>query len=219
VFAIHLRSALHQIAYEPFLSSLTVHNAAKIEQLEIILWGNYNEDNGDTVSFGTENFGIALQNLIYVPKLVVPIDLVIKTKIEIEEDESSPGSVTFCAFDWLMATFAGEWFFDRTYFDLFRGVAAFHMSRMFPQNRFRTCESRWFREARATPDLLEHERRSLWDLEDRYGLSHQNEIGPSDQEQENLGSEWDDEDVVDDSCDKDSDHNRDGRARTTMVKK
>lgn len=67
-FAIHLQSPLHTVAYEPFLSNLAKDNAAKIKELEIVLWGNDNEDDSDAVSFGTENFGIALHNLMYAPK-------------------------------------------------------------------------------------------------------------------------------------------------------
>lgn len=140
--------------------------------MEIVLWGNHNEDNGDTISFGTQNFCIALQNLIYAPKLVVCIDIV---KTRIEDQDEHPGSTTlaFCAFDWLLATFSNEWFFGKTYFDLFRAVARFHMNRMFPDKRFQTCQSRWFREARASTYLTEHEHTRWWELEDRYGLPHE----------------------------------------------
>ena len=68
-FAVHLRSTLNKIAYEPFLKALTKSNAAKIKKLEIVLWGNYNEDDRDTVCFGTENFCVALQNLVYGPEI------------------------------------------------------------------------------------------------------------------------------------------------------
>ncbi len=85
--------------------------------MDIVLWGNFNEDDGDTVSFGTEGFGIALQNLVYSPRLVVSIDIV-KMRIEAEDDDvSGHSSMKFCAFDWLKATFADEWCFNKTYFD------------------------------------------------------------------------------------------------------
>lgn len=168
-FAVHLRSNLHKVAYEPFLSALTKSNAEKIKEVEIVLWGSYNADEGDTVHFGAENFCVALQNLVYAPKLVVAVDLVM-TGMEAQGD--SFGAQNFCAFDWLMATFADEWFFSKTRFDLFRGVVRFHMKKMFLHRRIKTCESRWFREARATPGLQDHELRTLRDLEERYGLPH-----------------------------------------------
>jgi hypothetical protein len=212
LFAIHLRSSLHKVAYEPFLSNLTADNAAKIKELEIVLWGNHTEDDGDTVQFGTENFGIALQNLIYAPKLVVCIDIVIMKREELEED-SVHATTEFCAFDWLMATFADEWFFSKTYFDLFRAVARFHMSRMFPVRRFPTCESRWFSDARATPGSREHEQRRLWELEDRYGLPHEeDEERPEGSEDEDRGSEAYEEDMgdaEDDEDDKDMENSGD----------
>jgi hypothetical protein len=183
-YNIHLRSALHKVAYEPFLSGLTALNASKIKDLEIILWGNYSDDDGDTVSFGTENFCIALRNLIYAPKLVVSIDI-INTRPEILEQESAHATTNFCAFDWLISTFVNEWFFNKTCFDLFRAVARFHMKRMFFNHQIESCESRWFSEARATPGLKEHERRRLWDLEERYGLPHEDdEERPSGSENE-----------------------------------
>ena len=171
-FNIHLRSTLHKLVYEPFLSALTAANAAKIKEVDIVLWGNFAEDNGDIVSFGTDNFGIALQNLICCPKLVVSIDIVV-TRIEEDEDASSSGSIDFCAFDWLMATFAHDRFFNKTFFDLFRAVARFHMKRMLFGRPVQECESRWFTEARADPAMMGHERRQLWELEDRYGLAHE----------------------------------------------
>jgi hypothetical protein len=189
-FVIHLRSTLHKVAYEPFLSALTVLNASKIKELEIVLWGNYNEDNGDTVSFGTNNFCIALQNLIYARKLVISIDTV-KTKIEAEDEEPCHSSMYFCAFDWLMATFANEWFSGKTYFDLFRALARFHMKRIFFDRQVQTCESRWFSEARATPSLCEREHKRLWELEERYGLPHEEveDTRPDDDENEGAASE------------------------------
>ena len=170
-FIIHLRSRLHQLAYEPFLSALTAANARKIKEVDIVLWGNFTEDDGDTVSFGTEDFGIALQNLIYCPKLVVSIDIVV-TNIEEDDDASTSDSTNFCAFDWLVSTFANEWYFDNICFDLFRAVARFHMKRMFDRP-VQECESRWFAEARADLAMARHERRKLWELEDRYGLAHE----------------------------------------------
>lgn len=188
-FSIHLRSRLNNLAYEPFLSHLSIENASKIKEIEIVLWGNHNEDNGDTISFGTENFGIALRNLIYAPRLIVAIDIV-KIKLVVEEEEPSRGLEDFCGFDWLIATFVNEWYFNKTYFDLFIAVARFHMKRMFSNGRIKTCQSRWFREARSTPGLKEQERRRLWDLEDRYGLSHEkDEDRPKDIENEDDESE------------------------------
>ena len=207
-FAIHLRSNLNQSAYEPFLSNLSVQNAMKVKEVELVLWGHYNEDDGDTVSFGTENFGIALQNLVYAPKLVVCID--IETQHDGEEAELGHGGRTFCAFDWVMATFADEWFFNKTYFDLFRAVARFHMSRMFPLRQTKTCECRWFKESRANAALKQHERTLLWDLEERYGLAHEeDEERPSASQKEGTGilEEEEDEDIQDEIDDEDSESN------------
>ena len=39
---------------------LTMVNAVKIKEVDIVLWDNFNKDNGDTVSFNIEDFGIAL---------------------------------------------------------------------------------------------------------------------------------------------------------------
>jgi hypothetical protein len=175
MFTIHLRSALHRIAYEPFLSELSAENAAKIKELEIILWGNYNENDGDTISFGTESFGIALKNLIYAPKLVVSIDIIRTRQEEEDDDDPGHGRRSFCAFDWLMATFANEWFFANTYFDLFRGIAKFHMNQTFVDRPIRICEGRWFTEARAEPGEKENEEKTLWELEERYGIPHDEE--------------------------------------------
>lgn len=195
-FAIHLRSNLNKSAYEPFLSSLSVENAMKIKEVEIVLWGCYHENDGDTVSFGTENFGIALQNVVYVPRLVVCID--IETLDEEQEGEPGHGARTFCAFDWLMAAFADEWFFNKTYFDLLRAVARFHMSRMFPGTHIKTCESRWFKDSRANPAIKEHERKLLWDLEERYGLAHDEDEERSNASQdEGTGLLEEDEDIHD----------------------
>ncbi len=66
-----------------------------------------------------------------------------------------------------------EWFFDKTYFDLLRAVARFHMSRMIPRSHIQTRESRWFKDSRANPAFKEHERTLLWDLEEIYGLAHE----------------------------------------------
>ncbi len=195
-FAIHLRSNLNKSAYEPFLSNLSVENAMKIKEVEIILWGHHHEDEDDTVSFGTENFSIALQNIVYAPKLVVCID--IETLDEMQDDEPGHGARTFCAFDWLMVTFADEWFFKKTYFDLFRAVARFHMSRMFQSTQIQTCESRWFKDSRANPALREHERTLLWDLEERYGLAHEDdEKRPGASQKEGTGLLEEDEDIHD----------------------
>jgi hypothetical protein len=190
-FAIHLRSNLSKFAYNPLLSNLAAENAAKIRELEIVLWGNYDENDGDTVSFGTENFGIALKNLVYAPKFVICID------VESQDEEAhdmapSHGTNLFCAFDWLMATFTVKAFYNKTYFDLFRAVARFHMDRMFPDSHVQMCESRWFSECRAIPDLRQHERRRLWELEDRYGLAHEEiEDTPHDSESDDLGIQGD----------------------------
>lgn len=193
-FTIHLRSQLHQIAYEPFLSNLSMANAAKITQLEIVLWGNYKDDSCDTVSFGTENFGITLQNLIYAPRLVVSIDLV-ETKDGAQEEDPNHASRNFCAFDWLMATFANEWYFNNTYFDLFRAVARFHMNQIFPKSRIKTGESRWFSEARATPSLRMHEQRRLWELEERYGILHDDDHPGYANEHDTIRSDGADDDT------------------------
>lgn len=204
--AIHLRSNLSQSTYEPFLSSLSVQNAMKIKEVEIVLWGRYNEEDGDTVSFGTENFGIALQNLVHAPKLVVCID--IEPQHDGEEVELGHGGRTFCAFDWVMATFANEWFFNKTYFDLFRAVARFHMGRMFPNRQTKTCECRWFKESRANAALKQHERTLLWDLEDRYGLTHEDdEERPSASQKEGTGVLEEDEHIQEDIDDEGSESN------------
>ncbi|KAF7514135.1 hypothetical protein GJ744_004460 [Endocarpon pusillum] len=204
--AIHLRSNLNQSAYEPFLSNLSVQNAMKIKEVEIVLWGRYNEEDGDTVSFGTENFGIALQNLVYAPKLVVCID--IETQHDAEEVELVRGGRTFCAFDWVMATFADQWFFNKTYFDLFRAVARFHMGRMFPISQIKTCESGWFKELRANAALKQHERTLLWDLEDRYALTHEDdEERPSASQEDGTGMLEQDQDTQDDIDDEGSESN------------
>ncbi len=208
-FTIHLRCALHKVAYEPFLSSLSMENASRIKEVEIVLWGNYNEDDGDTMAFGTEDFGISLQNLIYAPKMVVAIDIV-KTKMEAQEEDPAHVTTNFCAFDWLMATFVDEWYFDRTFFDLFRAVACFHMKRMFSNGRIKTCHSRWFRESRATPGSKEHERRRLWELEERYGLSHEmDKDKPKGSESDDEGHNLEDEDMGSDEEDKDMASNGD----------
>lgn len=200
-FAIHLRSNLNKSAYDPLLSNLTAQNAAKIRGLEIVLWGNYDENDGDTVSFGTENFGIALENLIYAPKLVVCID--IEMQDEAQDVGPGHGSMDFCAFDWLMATFSDEWFYNKTYFDLFRAVARFHMNRMFPDSHLQMCESQWFSESRATPGLKQHEQMRLWDLEERYGLTHEEgEDKPDDSENGDRGTQGDDDDMGSDEDDK-----------------
>jgi len=170
-FAIHLRSNLNKYAYNPLLSNLAADNAVKIRELEIVLWGSYNENNGDTVSFGTENFGIPLKNLVYAPKFVICIDI----ESQDEEVEITPEHSTklFCAFDWLMTTFTVEAFHNKTYFDLFRAVARFHMKYMFPDSHVQMCKSRWFSESRATPGIRHHEQSRMWELEDRYGLAHE----------------------------------------------
>ncbi len=210
-FAIHLRANLNKSAYEPFLSNLSVENATKIKEVEIVLWGHYNENDGDTVSFGTENFGIALQNLVYAPKLVVCID--IETQDEGQDVDLVHGARSFCAFDWLMATFVDEWFFNKTYFDLFRAVARFHMSRMFPNSRIQRCESRWFKESRANPALKEHERRLLWDLEERYGLVHEDdEERPSESQKEGIDPQDEDKNIRDEKDLESSQSNGDGKS-------
>jgi hypothetical protein len=218
MFNIHLRSTLHKFTYEPFLSALSVLNAAKIKHLEIVLWGDYNEDDGDTVSFGNHDFGIALRNLIYAPKLVVCIDIV-TTNAKAQQEDSSHSSSNFCAFDWLMAAFADEWYFHKTCFDLFRAVARFHMTRMFLEPTIHTCKSRWFSEARADPGLRHHERRRLWELEERYGLAHEeDEERPSGSEDEDVRSSKDDEyGDSDKEDDKEMEIDEKKRARTRIT--
>jgi hypothetical protein len=185
-FAIHLRSNLDKYAYNPLLSNLAADNAAKIRELEIVLWGSYNENNGDIVSFGTENFGIALKNLVYAPKFVICID--IESHDEERDMEPGRGTNIFCAFDWLMATFTVKAFYNKTYFDLFRAVARFHMKHMFPDSHVQMCQSRWFSESRATLGIRQHEQRRMWELEDRYGLAHEeNEDSLHDSENDDGG--------------------------------
>jgi hypothetical protein len=219
-FAIHLRSNLNKCAYNPLLSNLAADNAAKIKELEIVLWGNFNENNGDTVSFGTENFGIALKNLIYAPKFVICIDL--EPKDEDWEMAPDHGTNLFCAFDWVMATFTVKAFYDKTYFDLFRAVARFHMKRMFPASHLQMCESRWFSECRATPGLRQHERRRLRELEDRYGLAHEesgeslhdseNDDGGMQEDEGGLGVEQNDTGMGSDRDDKSGEDGHEGES-------
>ena len=176
--------------------------------MEIVLWGTYGGDDVDTVSFGTENFGIPLQNLIYSPRLVICID--IETLDEVQEVEPGSSSSNFCAFDWLRATFANEWLINKTYFDLFRAVARFHMERTFSHSRIKPWESRWFMDSRATPALKEFERRRLRELEDRYGIAHgEDEDRLTGRKNEDAESAKEDEDRESHENDKDTGHGYD----------
>ena len=104
--------------------------AATTKEVNIVLWGNFSENDGDTVSLGAEDFGIALPNLVSSPRLVDSI-YILNTRIESEDDGAwSHSSTNFRAFDWLMATFVDKWYFNKIFFDFFKAMARFHMMRM-----------------------------------------------------------------------------------------
>lgn len=142
--------------YEYFLSRLSVSNAKRMRDLEIVLWGDYFgdvplhwEQHGQT-KFPVRA-GIDLKHLIHAPTLVVCIDFY-------EDVKNIEGGVRDWLGELLHLSFTKQPFEDKLVFDTFKRAARDGLDAFYGMNAYRSCvDSKWFRERRCAQALSSRE--------------------------------------------------------------
>ena len=151
--------------YEYFLSCLSVSNAKRMRDLEIVLWGDYfGEVPLHWERRGQTNLpvraGIDLKHLIHAPKLVVCIDFY-------EDVTDIEGDVHDWLDELLHLSFTNQPFGEKLVFDTSKRIARDCLDVFYGRNAYRSCvDSRWFRERRCAQVLSSGEDDTEADVHD-----------------------------------------------------